>query len=41
MSYLRFIAVVGVMLIPASFVHATATDDAYIAGYAAGALKQI
>jgi len=40
MGYLRFIAVVGVMLIPASFVHATATDDAYIAGYAAGALKQ-
>ncbi len=40
MVYLRFIAVVGVMLIPASFVHATATDDAYIAGYAAGALKQ-
>jgi hypothetical protein len=30
MAYLRFIAVVGVMLIPASFVHATATDDAYI-----------
>jgi hypothetical protein len=40
MAYLRFIAVVGVMLIPASVVHATATDDAYIAGYAAGALKQ-
>jgi len=40
MAYLRFIAVVGVMLTPASFVYATATDDAYIAGYAAGALKQ-
>jgi hypothetical protein len=40
MAYLRFIAAVGVMLIPVSFVHATATDDAYIAGYAAGALKQ-
>jgi len=40
MIYLRFIAVVGVMLIPASFAHATTQDDSYIAGYAAGVLKQ-
>ena len=28
------------MLLPASFAHATAADDAYIAGYAAAVLKQ-
>jgi len=39
MIYLRFIAVLGVMLMPVSFVHATTQDDSYIAGYAAGALK--
>ena len=39
MVYLRFIAVLGIMLMPASFAHATAQDDAYIAGYAAGVLK--
>ena len=39
MFYLRFIAVLGVMLMPASFAHATAQDDTYIAGYAAGVLK--
>jgi len=32
-------AVLGVMLIPASFAHATTQDDAYIAGYATGVLK--
>jgi hypothetical protein len=32
-------AVLGVMLMPASFAHASAQDDAYIAGYAAGVLK--
>jgi hypothetical protein len=40
MTYVRFIAVVGVMLIPASFAYATTQDDSYIAGYAAGVLKQ-
>lgn len=39
MNYLRFIAALGVMLIPASFAYATTSDDAYIAGYAAGVLK--
>ncbi len=39
MVYLRFTAVLGVMLIPASFAHATVQDDAYIAGYAVGVLK--
>lgn len=32
-------AVLGVMLMPASFAHASAQDDTYIAGYAAGVLK--
>lgn len=40
MAYLRFIAVAGVILIPVSFAHATTQDDSYIAGYAAGVLKQ-
>jgi len=35
----RLMAVLGVMLVPASFAYATAQDDAYIAGYAAGVLK--
>ena len=39
MVYLRSMAVLGVMLIPASFAHATTQDDAYIAGYATGVLK--
>ncbi|MGZ8159677.1 MAG: DUF1207 domain-containing protein [Methylobacter sp.] len=39
MTFLRFIAVPGVMLMTASFAHATVQDDAYIAGYAAGVLK--
>ena len=39
MVYLRFIAVLVVMLMPASFAHATTQDDAYIAGYATGVLK--
>jgi hypothetical protein len=39
MVYLRFIAVLGVILMPVSFVHATIQDDSYIAGYAAGVLK--
>ncbi|MDD1631915.1 MAG: DUF1207 domain-containing protein [Methylococcaceae bacterium] len=39
MVYLRSMAVLGVMLIPSSFAHATTQDDAYIAGYATGVLK--
>lgn len=39
MVYCRLIAVLGVMLMPASLAHATAQNDAYIAGYAAGVLK--
>jgi hypothetical protein len=41
MTYLRFVVVIGVMLMPVSVVHATTTDDAYIAGYAGGTLKQL
>ncbi|MGZ4970914.1 MAG: DUF1207 domain-containing protein [Methylobacter sp.] len=37
--YLRGIAVLGAMLMPASFALAANPDDAYIAGYAAGVLK--
>jgi hypothetical protein len=40
MVYLRLLAVLGVMLWRASFVCATTMDDVYIAGYAAGVLKQ-
>lgn len=36
----RLMAVLGVTLLPASVVHATTADDTYIAGYAAGVLKQ-
>jgi hypothetical protein len=36
----RFMAVLGAMLLPAPMAHATAADDTYIAGYAAGVLKQ-
>ncbi|MFA5923524.1 MAG: DUF1207 domain-containing protein [Methylococcaceae bacterium] len=39
MVYLRSMAVLGGMLISASFAHATTQDDAYIAGYATGVLK--
>jgi len=39
MIYCRFITVWALMLMPASFAYATAQDDIYIAGYAAGALK--
>ncbi len=39
MIYLRFITVLGVMLASTTFAHATAQDDAYIAGYAIGVLK--
>ncbi len=39
MLYYRSMAVLGVMLMPASFAHATTQDDTYIAGYAAGVLK--
>ncbi len=39
MAYYRLMVVLGVMLAPASFAYATAQDDAYIAGYAAGLLK--
>lgn len=41
MAYLRFIAALGVMLLPLSSVHATTQNDAYIAGYAAGVLKHV
>lgn len=40
MTNLRLITVLGVALMPFSIVHATAVDDAYLAGYAAGVLKQ-
>ncbi|HEY8158856.1 MAG TPA: DUF1207 domain-containing protein [Methylobacter sp.] len=40
MCYLRFVIVLGVMLLSASIAHATTADDTYIAGYAAGVLKQ-
>ncbi|MGJ0515001.1 MAG: DUF1207 domain-containing protein [Methylomicrobium sp.] len=40
MYYLRVIAVLGVVLLPTSLAHATTTNDVYIAGYAAGVLKQ-
>jgi len=39
MINLRFTTVLGIMLMPVSFAHATATEDTYIAGYAAGVLK--
>jgi hypothetical protein len=40
MVYFRMIAVLGVVLLHASFAHAATEDDIYIAGYAAGVLKQ-
>lgn len=40
MCYLRFVIVLGVMLLSAPNAHATTADDTYIAGYAAGVLKQ-
>ncbi|WP_241674621.1 DUF1207 domain-containing protein [Candidatus Methylobacter oryzae] len=39
MATLRFMIALGVMLLPAAIAHATTADDAYIAGYAAAALK--
>lgn len=39
MINLRITTVLGIMLMPVAFAHATATDDTYIAGYAAGVLK--
>nr|WP_256969589.1 DUF1207 domain-containing protein [Crenothrix polyspora] len=39
MGYLRWLPVLGVMLIPIA-AQATTADDTYIAGYAAGVLKQ-
>jgi hypothetical protein len=39
MTYLRFTAVLGVMLTPLSFAYAVTSDDAYITGYAVGVLK--
>ncbi|MFI3156344.1 MAG: DUF1207 domain-containing protein [Methylococcaceae bacterium] len=38
MAYLRFISVLGVMLLPVSIAYAATADDTYIAGYAAGVL---
>ena len=38
MDYLRFISVLGVMLLPVSIAYAATADDTYIAGYAAGVL---
>lgn len=40
MNYYRILTTLGVMLLPASFAYATPHDDTYIAGYAAGVLKQ-
>jgi len=40
MVYLRFTAVLAGMLAATSFAYAAPSDDAYIAGYAAGSLKQ-
>jgi len=40
MIYYRLITVLCVVLMPPSFAHASDVDDAYIAGYAAGVLKQ-
>jgi len=40
MASYRLIAVLAITLIPVSFAYAAAQDDAYIAGYAAGLLKQ-
>ncbi len=39
MVYLRFTAVLAVMLASTTFAHAIVQDDAYIAGYAVGVLK--
>ncbi|MGZ8095760.1 MAG: DUF1207 domain-containing protein [Methylosarcina sp.] len=40
MVYLRLITVLSVILLPASFAYAVTSNDDYIAGYAAGVLKQ-
>ena len=40
MNYCRLLTTLGVMLLPASFAYAAPHDDSYIAGYAAGVLKQ-
>lgn len=40
MNYYRLLTTLGVMLLPTSFAYATPHDDSYIAGYAAGVLKQ-
>jgi len=40
MADLLKIAALGTLLLPVTIVHATAQDDAYIAGYAAAVLKQ-
>jgi Protein of unknown function (DUF1207) len=39
MAILRLTAALGVMLLPMSIAYATTADDTYIAGYAAGVLK--
>lgn len=39
MAHCRFLIALGVLLLTLSFAHASTADDAYIAGYAAGALK--
>jgi hypothetical protein len=39
MNYSQVITVLGTLLLPVSFAHATAQNDSYIAGYAAGILK--
>ena len=39
MANYRFLVVLGALLIYMSFAHAATAEDAYIAGYAAGALK--
>lgn len=40
MVILRMVAALGIMVVSTSIAHATTADDTYIAGYAAGVLKQ-
>jgi hypothetical protein len=40
MNYYRILTTLSIMLLPVSFAHAAAQNDSYIAGYAAGILKQ-
>jgi Protein of unknown function (DUF1207) len=40
MNYSRILTTLSIMLLPVAFAHATTQNDSYIAGYAAGILKQ-